>query len=150
MLSGAGRGRAQLMNYATRESIEGATVVANDDWFWYLSIIDSELLGAKVYFRAKRHIDDPDGMVGNIELSSDEVTEIKVLSTGNPNRLDAEIRIPYTKTAVSFGFNEIDVTYYFDVQIVRDGTPVGSPKRQTYFREGNSYFKVTRDITINL
>lgn len=147
MLAGTGRGRAQLTNYSTRKSIDGDVLVANDDWLWYLSIIDSDMTNAKVYLTAKRHIDDPDGMVGNIHLSSEVSTEIEIIPLDNPNRLDAKIRIPYTQTAIAFGFNEIEVIYYFDVQIVRPSTVTTSPRRQTYFRETNSYFKVTRDIT---
>ena len=152
MLCGGGvKGRAQLVNSATREPVHSSTMVANDDWLLNLSIIDVELTGAKIYFTAKTCLDNPDGMSGDFKLSSDSTTEISVTPNGgNPNRLDAIIRVPYTATAVVFPPDKMTVTYYFDVQIVRAGTPTNAPKRQTYFRGENCYFNVTRDITLNL
>lgn len=151
LCGGAAKGRAQLVNSATREPVHGSTMVANDDWLLALSITDVELTGAKIYFTAKTCVDNPDAMTGDFKLSSDEPTEILVsANNGNPNRLDATIRVPYTATAIAFPPDAMSVTYWFDVQIVRAGTPTNAPKRQTYFRGENCYFKVTRDITLNL
>lgn len=150
MLCGApNKDRAQLINYATREPVQGSTQVANDDWLWQLTIVDVELLTASVIFTAKICIDDPDTLPGVIQLKSSVTTEIEILESSTANRLDALLKIPTTKTAIAFPIGMMKVKYSFDVQLTRSGTPTSSPKRQTYFRQSDASFYVTRDITLS-
>lgn len=126
--------------------IHGSTQVLGDDWMWLFKLADTELTGAALIFTAKQCVDNLDP--GDIQLSSSVETEIEILAGSTANRLDAIIRVPNTLTKdISIPFNADSVVLWFDVQLIRSGTPTTAPKIETFFRHMSAMFKVIKDIT---
>lgn len=138
--------RATLVDYRTKRPIANSTQVQGDDWVWLLRITDTELTGASLIFTAKSCIEDPDP--GEIQLSSSVTTEIEILTGATANRMDAIIRVPSTLTEnINIPMEMASINLLFDVQLMRAGTPVRAPKRETFFRHNNSKFTVIKDVT---
>ena len=138
--------RATLVDYRTKKPIAGSTQVQGDDWVWLFRITDTELTGASLIFTAKSCIEDPDP--GEIQLSSSVATEIQIFTGATASRMDAVIRVPSVLTEnINIPLEMASIALLFDVQLMRSGTPVMAPKRETFFRHSNSKFVVIKDVT---
>lgn len=138
--------RAILVDYRTKKPIASSTQVQGDDWMWWLQISDTELAGASLIFTAKVCIEDPDP--GDIQLSSSVSTEIEILGSSTATRLYAIVRVPSELTEnINIPPDVASINLVFDVQLMRAGTPVTAPKKETFFRHNNSKFTVIKDVT---
>lgn len=143
---------ATLRVLGTRYDLNGYHHVRGDEFRWLLRIIDAELTNCELTFTAKSDLKDPDSMA-EIQVSS--VSNGITVNSNTGNELDATIVIPSQMTE-SIDFCEEFVTMvnqrrvyplHYDVQLVRNGTPVNSPKVQTFFRQQNHRFYLIEDAT---
>lgn len=138
--------RAILVDYRTNTPINGSTQIMGDDWMWLFRLRDTELTGAGLIFTAKSCIDDLDP--GELQLSSSVATEIQIAAGSTASRLEAIIRVPAAKTeGIPVPFNEHSIDLWFDVQLIRSGTPTTAPKKETFFRREMARFRVILDVT---